>query len=443
MSKCKTPNTSSADLLQMSTTNPIIDLSNDDSPERTRRRHGSIMDDMRNYGEVCRQSAAADVIDLVNEPSSPGDLKPKSRNVCNPYNQSKPMRQQSPPQKRRRSGSKTEESSASRNNVASAGPLRPSERSRDGGLVTYNLLELVDRFRNKNVLTLNGQSSQSTSETIHPRQPLHYTQNDKWSCGFRNLQMLISSMPSSLDPIFPNGPPTLNELQSSFEVLWAEGFDPNGANHHNSKMVGKTGKISWIGAVEVWSYLSFRGIDATIVQFANTMENRSAIGSFVWAYFSRFGTDCRCQMRQNDRTSYQYAQQLIDAARQIRSKADDTSSSCSCTLFPLYLQWAGHSVTIVGIRRENCIGSNGAPTIRYHLIVFDPQKNGEVLGNKLANELNKRSDQRQTSCLRFMELSPERLIGKDTQVLLTTGRLISDGEREQCKERVSCISFRV
>ena len=241
-------------------TNPIIDLSSDDRPERTRQRRGPTMDDKMNYGQVCRQSAPADVIDLVNEPPSPGDLKSKSRNVYNPYNRPKPQQQQSPPHKRRRSSSNTEESSVSQSNLLPAGSLRQtSERSGDGGLLTYNLLELVDRFRHENVLTISDQSTPSSFKNIHSRQPLHCTQNDKWSCGFRNLQMLISSMPSSLDPIFPNGPPMLEELQTSFEVLWAEGFDPNGANHHNSKMVGKTGKISWIGAVEVWSYLSFRG----------------------------------------------------------------------------------------------------------------------------------------------------------------------------------------
>lgn len=191
------------------------------------------------------------------------------------------------------------------------------------------------------------------------------------------------------------------------------------------------------------SFSLYLGIDATIIQFANTMENRAAIGSFVWAYFIRHRNDYKCQKRQNDQSSYQYAQQLIETARQIRSGVDGTQRSYCSSLLPLYLQWSGHSVTIVGIRREKCIGSNGTLTIRYHLIVFDPQKNGGVLRSKLTNELNKISEQRQISCLRFMELSPERLLGKDTQVLLTTGRLISDGEREQCKERVSCISVRI
>jgi hypothetical protein len=276
----------------------------------------------------------------------------------------------------------------------------------------------------------------------NPRQPFHYTQNDKWSCGFRNLQMLISSMPENVMTIFPDGTPMLNELQTSFELLWAEGFDSKGAAHHNSKMVGKTGKISWIGAVEVWSYLSFRGIDATIIQFANTMENRNVISSFVWSYFSRLGPGCECQ-GQTITTSYQYANDLIEAAKQIRAATSEETPcliTCNCTLLPLYLQWAGHSVTIVGIRRERFIQSNGTPSIRYHLIVFDPQKNGEMLRSKLLGELSKSSDRRLQNCLHFMELPAERLLSKDTQILLSTARVINEQERERCKERVGCIS---
>jgi hypothetical protein len=417
--------------------NAVIDLSND-SPERSRRRHGSVMDDGRNYSDVRQGRAAAarpQVIDLVNEPSSPrtSDSKPSSR-AFTPYAQS--SRQSSPPSKRKRTES---------NATTSAAAMPISQRSADGGVITHNVLNLIDQFRNQNTLTINGNTTQSTPRNVkNPKQPFHYTQEDTWSCGFRNLQMLISAMPPSFQSIFPNGVPPLNEFQSSFEILWAEGFDPTGAHHHDSKMVGKSGKVSWIGAVEVWSYLSFRGIDATIVQFAKNMENRSCIGSFVWAYFSRLGPECDCQASNSRMTSYQYAQELVQTAKQIHGSAEETPSliTCSCTLLPLYLQWAGHSVTIVGIRRERIITSNGSASIRYHLIVFDPQKDGGMLRNKLTNELSK-SGQRQRNCLNFMELSTERLLNKDTQVLLSTARIISDHERERCKERVSCISVTV
>lgn len=419
----------------------VIDLSND-SPERT-RRHGSIMDDGRNYGDLRQGRAAAarrpQVIDLVNEPPSPRTSEPSSC-AFNPY--AKTSRQSSPPAKRKR----TQNNASRPTSSAAAVAARPisSERSADGGLITYNLLHLIDQFRTQHILTINGNVTQSTPKDDNPKQPFHYTQKDTWSCGFRNLQMLISAMPPSFQSIFPHGVPPLNEFQSSFELLWAEGFDSTGADHHDSKMVGKSGRISWIGAVEVWSYLSFRGIDATIVQFANNMKNRSCIGSFVWAYFSRLGPECDCRGSNSEMTSYQCAQELIQAAKQVYGSVDETPClvTCDCTLLPLYLQWAGHSVTIVGIRRERCIASDGSASIRYHLIVFDPQKDGGILRNKLTDELNKLG-QRQNNSLKFMELSIERLLNKDTQVLLSTARIISDHERDRCKERVSCISVTV
>ena len=416
--------------------NPVIDLSNDDSPDKPKRQPGSIMDDMRNYGQVqmnghqATAASSAVYIDLANDDASSPSNKQTSQSIPNPY-------------KRKRL----------ENTNSNVGK---SERSKDGGLITTNLVDLLDKFRSNNILTINPsgtshhttQSSTNGERHDNPRQPLHYTQQDKWTCGFRNLQMLISSMPTNItNTIFPEGIPTLHELQTSFELLWAEGFDPNGANHHNFKMVGKSGKCSWIGAVEVWSYLVFRGIDATVVQFANTMRNRSAVGPFVWAYFSRLGPDCDCHSGQGSRSqkvSYQYTNELIQAAKQIQSSTEETPCliSCSCTLCPLYLQWSGHSVTIVGIRRERIITSNtGIPSMRYHLIVFDPQKNGDMLRNKLTSELSKGPEHdRQPNCLNFMELSTEKLLSKDTQILLSTARVISDQERERCKERVSCVS---
>ncbi|KAL3801786.1 hypothetical protein HJC23_001182 [Cyclotella cryptica] len=442
---------------------PIIDLVNDSNPNRSLRRLESVMDDGGNYREIQIQSTAFStrnsrppIIDLVNEtcPSTVTthlneNIKPRKDSDHFPT-LAPPC---SPPLKRKRLQNSIETAQCVVRATSNINTGHVSQKSQDGGLITYNLLELIDQFTNANILTINGNSSHSKRaglpnhsqgvSHIFNGQPFHYTQNDKWSCGFRNLQMIISSMLPRFSPIFPDGVPLINELQMSFELLWAEGFDRDGARHHNSKMVGKTGKISWIGAVEVWSYLSFRGIDSTIVQFANNSKNRSAIGSFVWAYFARLvGPKCECHDWHARLTSYQYAKELLQAANQIRrSDSGETPCllSCNCTLLPLYLQWLGHSVTIVGIRRERLITSNGIPGIRYHLIVFDPQKSGETLRSKLSNELNKSTSQRQQNCTAFVELSTEKLHTKDTQILLATTRIMGEQEREHCKERVGCI----
>ena len=61
--------------------------------------------------------------------------------------------------------------------------------------------------------------------------------------------MLISSMMPTLSSIFPRGVPTVEEIQSTMEILWTEGFDRASAEHHMFSLVGKK---TWIGAVEVW-----------------------------------------------------------------------------------------------------------------------------------------------------------------------------------------------
>ena len=422
----------------MKPNNSVIDLTNDDSPEQPTRQHGCSgeLELSSERTAAPRPSAQIDV---------DHNLSPHSGNSpASQYQRLKPC-------KRKRSTNDIGKSDVSRRLDATKviKPLQSSQRSSDGGLITYNLLDFIDQFRSNDVLTINGNSNIQSKPSVSgnnnnsaSRQLFHYTQNDRWSCGFRNLQMIISSMPTSLNQLFPDGVPTLNELQSSFELLWAEGFDPNGASHHKNSMVGKTGKISWIGAVEVWSYLSFRGIDATIVQFANTMQNRATIGSFVWAYFSRLSVSCECQSKNTQLTTYQSAKQLTEFAKQVRESTDNTPNvlTCNCPLLPLYLQWSGHSVTIVGIRRVRYITGDGETSTRYLFIVFDPQKNGEMLRDKLIGEINSGLNNTQPNGLHFMELSSETLLRKDTQIIVSNGRVINDWEREQCKERVRCVS---
>ena len=162
------------------------------------------------------------------------------------------------------------------------------------------------------------------------------------------------------------------------------------------------------------------------------------LGLFCWGYFSRLAGDC-CGNGKGV-TSWQYVQDLIEVTRQIHGSSHEAPCllSCGCTLLPLYLQWEGHSVTIAGIRRE-CYTTNSGMSIRYHLIIFDPQKNGELLLNKLNIEL--KEGQRETNAISVVELACDKLHFKDTQILVSSERVMSEQERERCKERVGCISF--
>lgn len=104
----------------------------------------------------------------------------------------------------------------------------------------------------------------------------HYavTYGDKgWGCGYRNMQMLISSLlhhtgyneliymawssgvdhSSSCENPQRSSMPSISRLQKMIEWAWAQGFDLQGAEQLGSKLVNTR---KWIGATEVVTLLS-------------------------------------------------------------------------------------------------------------------------------------------------------------------------------------------
>lgn len=213
----------------------------------------------------------------------------------------------------------------------------------------------------------------STREIIQ-----HVRQNDKWSCGYRNLQMLLSAMLPQLPAdhsFYQKYPhrlgqitiPSLQQVQLSLESAWREGFDPRGAAHYNHKL---SGKREWIGALEVLAVLSYWGIDSTVIQFIRTRQSREMLPLFVREYFSKqLGKGaCPYCSRENALdpnvapfmdSAYQHAQQLLDTLS-CHVVIPRPNPVCECPLLPLYLQWEGHSVTVVDTDLPEC------------LLVFDP-----------------------------------------------------------------------
>jgi len=229
-------------------------------------------------------------------------------------------------------------------------------------------------------------------------------QKDNWSCGYRNLQMLLSALLPHLPrdhgfhSKYPRRDeqitiPSLNQIQSVIESAWREGFDPNGAAHFRYKLQGKK---SYIGAVEVYTALAFWGIDATVIQFIRCPESRHQLPRFVQSYFSKALGNETCPFCNNNkknsatkRMSSATCSSASDLAGRLLSSTSNDSlhpgkMKCRCPPMPLYLQWEGHSVTIAGIDE-----------LRGEFLVFNPQH------------------ERGPSRLPFT-----RLIMKDTQILM-------------------------
>jgi len=307
--------------------------------------------------------------------------------------------------------------------------------SEDGGdycTVTEGLLSRLRqqqrRFLQTAVTTCAGPLLPGSESTLR-----HIQQNDAWSCGFRNWQMMLSAVVPLLSKdhsYYEQQPflrdagyvtiPSLKELQRWMESAWASGYDPKGSKHYGGKIVGKR---SQIGAVEVSHCLVFSGIDCAVVQFIRCPESRSQLGPFCAAYFSKqynHGGACPscCDStagRSSGSSSRVIAQQLLHTISS-SPRGGNNGAACQCPTFPIYLQWKGHSVTVVGV--ETYANSDKVK----NLLLFDPAASG----SKLSDSLSKND-------IKPFRRSLSVLQQKDCQIVLASMKPLSYAEREQVK----------
>ncbi|XP_071405051.1 zinc finger-containing ubiquitin peptidase 1 isoform X3 [Pithys albifrons albifrons] len=145
-----------------------------------------------------------------------------------------------------------------------------------------------------------------------------------WGCGYRNFQMLLSSLlqnslysdclrDTTLIPSIP-------KIQSMIEDAWREGFDPHGASHFNNRLHGSK---AWIGACEIYSLLTSLRMKCQIIDFhkpTGAMGTHPRLFEWVLHYYS--------------------------ADNESATKVVCTSKP------PIYLQHQGHSRTVVGIEEK-------------------------------------------------------------------------------------------
>ncbi|XP_075563237.1 zinc finger-containing ubiquitin peptidase 1 [Pelecanus crispus] len=145
-----------------------------------------------------------------------------------------------------------------------------------------------------------------------------------WGCGYRNFQMLLSSLlQNSLynDSLRDTTRiPSIPKIQSMIEDAWKEGFDPQGASHFNNRLYGSK---AWIGACEIYSLLTSLRIKCQIIDFhkpTGPMGTHPRLFEWVLRYYS---TD------------------------------NEGGAKVVCTSKPsIYLQHQGHSRTVVGIEER-------------------------------------------------------------------------------------------
>lgn len=150
-----------------------------------------------------------------------------------------------------------------------------------------------------------------------------------WGCGYRNFQMLLSSLasnPTYCKIVFNGKPqiPSIPKIQRLIEAAWEKGFDKQGSEQLGGRVVDST---KWIGATEIAATLFSLKVKCKLLDFHSPSDPKGTHPKlFQWVK--------------------EYFQQP--------------------TLFkpPLYLQHQGHSRTIVGVEQLS------DQSLR--LLIFDP-----------------------------------------------------------------------
>ncbi|XP_047453706.1 zinc finger-containing ubiquitin peptidase 1 [Mugil cephalus] len=223
-----------------------------------------------------------------------------------------------------------------------------------------------------------------------------------WGCGYRNFQMLLSSL-HRLDAYSPllqeNTIPSIPQVQSMVEKAWKEGLDPQGASHFNQRLQGTR---AWIGATEIYVLLTSLRISARIIDFHTPTgpdDTHPRLFEWVKQYFCQSSSGTRLPPR------------LIQTS-----------------LPPLYLQYQGHSCSIVGIEQKK----NGSLC----LLLLDP-------GFSTSDTRKLLSRDTVSTAVRRMRKFPRSLKHKQYQVVAARGVLSAEekqvrilNSRTLCAERI-------
>eukprot|EP00054_Salpingoeca_dolichothecata_P025060 m.172920 g.172920 ORF g.172920 m.172920 type:complete len:738 (+) comp25229_c0_seq2:30-2243(+) len=228
----------------------------------------------------------------------------------------------------------------------------------------------------------------------------HFEQNwtdGSWACGYRNIQILCSSLMRKeeyrnvlfqncgFEGTKPHGVPTVPCLQHCIEAAWEAGYDPDG-RQQLGRVVGTT---KWIGTTECVSLLRSFGVRAEFVDFhakGKEGESHQQLVDWVWMYFA-------------------------NAEHHLANPVARTNKP------PLYFQHSGHSRSIVGIEKyEN----------NYSLLVLDPLTPGRKLTHTLSTGIGWQ---------RLLKRSVRTLKMKQYQLAFAKGFVTKEEERALKKLR--------
>ncbi|XP_023931543.1 zinc finger with UFM1-specific peptidase domain protein [Lingula anatina] len=202
-----------------------------------------------------------------------------------------------------------------------------------------------------------------------------------WGCGYRNLQMLLSSLAAcSLyqDVLFNGRPiiPSIPKIQRLIETAWQKGFDLQGSEQLGGKLFNTT---KWIGATEIVATLSSLKVKCQLLDFhAPTGPDGTHPKLFEWV-------------------------------RDYFKKTADFKP-------PLYLQHQGHSRTIVGVEETK--------DSSLRLLLFDPSLTKKQM-HQFHGEIN-------ANLMRSLRRTPLSMKAKQYQIVAVVG-ILNEKEYQENK----------
>lgn len=205
----------------------------------------------------------------------------------------------------------------------------------DGRTRTTGLLSAIYNFYQREIQ--DGARVWLCSESDH----FSASEGDRgWGCGYRNFQMLLSSLQRleqyTTSNTLPDTLPSIPQVQTLIEAAWGEGIDPQGASQFNGRLKGTR---AWIGATEIYTLLTYFRLRARVLDFHQPTgpgDTHPRLFEWVKNYFSlSFSNSARIPPR-----------------------------VVKTNLPPIYLQHQGHSRLIIGMEERK----NG----NVALLLFDP-----------------------------------------------------------------------
>ncbi|GAA5864741.1 hypothetical protein JCM3774_006056 [Rhodotorula dairenensis] len=245
---------------------------------------------------------------------------------------------------------------------------------------TPDLIYLLAHALNASHASPHGRTSEAYLTSNHVEHVSTRLKDYGWGCGYKNAQMLYSSFrhiphlqevlragskspgktARSVPPLRnqeevaageETGPiPPIRWWQESIEAAWKQGYDPMGAAHFKHRLVDSR---RWIGTTEIFTALSYTGVQTLIVDFPKSKRTNGTnqnLVNFIVDYFRTpnfLGTapaDPAAPGPAPARPSSPAGRNAFE----VLASGGGTAVHCTGKQ-PLYLQHHGHSRTIVGI----------------------------------------------------------------------------------------------